>query len=166
MRLELEVELPDAPGQLSRVLEIVADHGANVVSVVHRHEEESDGRVPVLLQLEVEERETLGLVDAIARDHRLLSIDRHGGPVRTAVLLVGHVFEADLRELLEGAFEEQAQVDAVDARIDSRAEPSAVLVRLSADDEGALSGAMGALEDHAEEHQLTVLEEVQGGHDV
>lgn len=163
MRMELEVELPDAPGQLSRVLEVVADHGGNVEGVVHRHEEEKDGRVPVLLQLEVEEQDALTLVDAVARDHRLLSIDRQGGPVRTAVLLIGHVFQADLTALLDEAFEEQASVDAVDARIDGRQAPSAVLIRLSADDPPSLQAAMDALRERARSDRLTVLEQVGGG---
>lgn len=162
MRLELEVELPDSPGQLQRVLEIVADHGANVVSVVHLHEKETDGRVPVELIVEVPEPEALRLVDAVAREHRLLSINREGGTVRTAVLLVGHVFEADLRQLLDRVFQAGGRVGTVDARIEGQDNPSAVLVTLSADRDDTLQAAVDALEDEAQGAELHLIEQVGG----
>ena len=160
--MELEVELPDAPGQLSRVLQVIADHGGNVLSVVHLHERESEGRVPVEIVVEVPEPDALHLVDAITRTHRLLSVNREGGPVRTSVLMVGHVFEADLRTLLDQAFEAGADVSTVDARIQGREAPSAVLVRLTADGQGPLDAALTALRSQAKEHKLQVIEQVGG----
>lgn len=162
----MEVELPDSPGQLQRVLEIVADHGANVVSVVHLHEKETDGRVPVELIVEVPESKALRLVDAVAREHRLLSINREGGTVRTAVLLVGHVFEADIRELLDEVFQTGAQVGGVDARIEGQDNPSAVLVTLSADRDDTLAEAVQALETEASAAELHLIEQVGGEADV
>lgn len=162
MRLEFEVELPDAPGELSRVLLTVANHGGNVQAVVHRHERAQDGRVPVVVTVEVAESDALRLLDALARHHRLLRVNREGGPARTAVLLVGHVFEADIRRLLDAAFERRADVDTVDARISGRANPSAVLVSLTADDPDSLRAAVGALRQEAQAAKLTIIEQVPG----
>lgn len=162
MRLEFEVELPDAPGELSRVLEVVARHGGNVQSVIHRHERATSGGVPVVFMVDVEEGAAIGLLDALARGNRLLRVNREGGPVRTSLLVVGHVFEADLKGLLELGFEAGAEVGSLDARINGRANPSAVLFTLSADDRVTLAGATERVRTHAREQGLTVIEEAGG----
>lgn len=163
MRLELEVELPDRPGQLSGVLATVADHGANVVSVLHLHERARDGRVPVALTVEIPEAESLALVDALSREHQVLSVDQEGGPSRAQALLVGHAFEADLRAILEPVFDAGAEVAGVDARIEGRSEPSAVLVTLHAERAGQLEAGIEALRAEAGEAGLDVIEQVGGG---
>lgn len=47
MRLELTVGLLDRPGQLLKVLEVLAEVGCNVVSIVHERERAVEGVVPV-----------------------------------------------------------------------------------------------------------------------
>jgi len=162
MRFDFEVELPDAPGELSRLLQVVATHGGNVLSVLHRHERAVQGRVPVAITAEVPEAQALRLLDALARTHRILRVDREGGPARAAVVLVGHVFEADLRRLMDRVFANGASVGAVDARIAGRAEPSAVLLSLTADGADALRAAIGGLREDARAAQLTMIEQVAG----
>lgn len=162
MRLDLEVELPDRPGQLSGVLSTVADHGANVVSVLHLHERAQEGRVPVALTVEIPEAESLSLVDALSREHRVLSVDHEGGPQRARVLLVGHVFEADLRALLDPIFEAGADIAGVDARIEGRASPSAVLVSVAAERPSTLEAGLDALREQAEASNVDLFEEVRG----
>lgn len=163
MRLELEVELPDVPGQLEGVLSTLADYGANVVSVLHLRERAVDGRVPVALTVEIDESEALGLVDAIGRSHELVSVEHEGGPERARVLLVGHVFESGVRHLLEPVFEEGAEVAGVDARIEDRETPSAVLVTLVGERAGTLAAGLEALREEAHEANLQVIEELGGG---
>lgn len=163
MRLDLEVELPDRPGQLESVLSTVADHGANVVSVLHLHERAEDGKVPVALTVEIPEADSLALVDALSREHRVLSVDQEGGPQRARVLLVGHAFEADLRGILDPVFETGAEIAGVDARIEGREDPSAVLVTVDADRPSVLAAGLEALREHAREATLDVIEQVGGG---
>lgn len=163
MRLDLEVELPDRPGQLEAVLSTVADYGANVVSVLHLHERAEDGKVPVALTVEIPEADSLSLVDALSREHRVLSVDEEGGPHRARVLLVGHAFEADLRRILDPVFEAGADIDGVDARIEGRESPSAVLVTVDAERAGELDAGLDALRDSAREASLDVVEQVGGG---
>lgn len=162
MRLDFEVELPDAPGELSRVLQVVANHGGNIHSVVHRHELARDNRVPVAISIEVSNQDSLKLLDALARTHRILRVNRQGGPVSSSLLLVGHVFEADVRKLLDVVFEHGAEVNSIDSRIAGRANPSAVLVRLSAEDDTKLREAIDAFQMRAEAAKLVVYEQVRG----
>lgn len=162
MKMEFEVELTDRPGELSRLLNVVAQHGGNVFAVLHHHERAVEGRVPVACTVEVPEAQALRLIDALARSHRLLRVDRHGGPSRTAVLLTGHVFEADIRKLFDAIFEAGAEVEEMDARISGRANPSAVLAQLTAKDAGTLDRALEGLRSKAKAGRITVIEQVEG----
>ncbi len=162
MRLEFEVELADAPGQLQRVLSVIANHGGNVLSVLHRHEKEVDGRLPVLFGVEIEESNVVGLIADITSKHRLLRVNREGGPSRAAVLLSGHVFEANIQNLLEPVWQSGTSVGRVDARINAHDAPSAVLIQLSADEPAALRAGLRALREVAGEAGLDVIETIGG----
>jgi ACT domain-containing protein len=163
--MDFEVEVPDAPGELSRVLQVVARFGGNVLSVVHRHEAASPTGVPVVLAVEIPEPAALKLADALARTHRILRLGREGGPVRAAVLVVGHVFEAGLTPLLDAVFETGTEVAEVDARIAGRANPSAVLIGLTATDAHALEQGLAAMRQRAAQDRLLLIEQAWGGPD-
>lgn len=161
MKLEFEVELADSPGQLSELLQLVAQHGGNVVSVLHRHEKAVGGRVPVAVSADVPEPAAIKFLDALARRYRILRVDREGGPAQASLLLVGHVFEADLRKIFEALYSAGADVGEVDARLAGRAHPSAVLARASADDGPTLRRAVEQLRALAEPLGLTVIEQLE-----
>ncbi|MGQ0535232.1 MAG: hypothetical protein ACT4PT_04085 [Methanobacteriota archaeon] len=163
MRLEFEVELPDAPGELSKVLSAVAKYGGNILSVVHRHEAAVGGRVPVAISIDIPEEAALRVIDGLARTHRLLRVNREGGPVRTTILLVGHVFEAGLTPLLDAVFETGTEVSEVDARIAGRANPSAALLRLTAEDPGALERGVSMLREKAGAKGIQIFEQAWEG---
>ncbi len=162
MKLEFEVELPDAPGQLQRVLTIIADHGGNVISVLHRHEKEVDGRLPVLFGIDIQETDFVGFLADLTAKHRLLRVNREGGPSRAAVLLSGHVFEANIQNLLEPVWESGTAIGRIDARINDHDAPSAVLVQLSADEPAALAAGLRALRAAAGEAGLDIIETIGG----
>lgn len=164
MRMEFELLLPDAPGTLAPVLELVAEHGGNVHSVVHRHEAAEDGDVPVVLAIEVPEDGALQLVGALTNRHRIVRMDQEGGPARTSVLLSGHVFQARIDSMLEAVFDAGAEVDRVDARIAGRDSPSAALVELSARSEAELAAGLAALRQAAADAEIGLLESVEEPH--
>lgn len=161
MRLDFELLLPDAPGELAPVLRAVADHGGNIQSIMHLHERAEGDQVPVLFTVEMQESDTLKLLDTLTRSHRLLRVNHEGGPVGTTVLLSGHVFQARIDRLLDPLFDLGARVERIDARVAGRDKPSAVLVRLSADDKAAMGAAMDALRKRADKDGLTVMASVE-----
>jgi ACT domain-containing protein len=160
MRLEVEVELPDVPGELSRVLDVVRDHGGNVLRVVHRRDEARGDRVPVEVALEVAPEAADRLVDALADETQLLSSRGQALAHPFCFLLVGHVFEAGVRAVTDALFERGCRVHGVEAAIRSQDRPSAVLVDVSADDPATLEAALKDVEDLARDHDLTVLREL------
>lgn len=161
MRMDFELLLRDAPGTLAPVLDRIAEHGGNILSVVHRHEKAEDGEVPVEIAVDVPEDGALNLVAALTRSNRILSIDREGGPEHTAVLLSGHVFQANLETLLEPVFAAGAHIDRIDARVAGRDRPSAVWVDLSADDAKTLGAALVALRQATDAANIAVMSAVE-----
>jgi ACT domain-containing protein len=161
MRIDFELLLRDAPGTLAPVLDRIAEHGGNILSVLHRHEAAEDGEVPVLIAVDVPEDAALTLVAALTRSNRILSIDREGGPEHTAVLLSGHVFQANLENLLEPVFAAGGRVERIDARIAGRDRPSAVWVDLSADDAKTLAAGLAALRNATEAAGIGVMTAVE-----
>ncbi len=60
MRVRLEMELEDVPGQLVKALDPISKFGANIQSVVHQRERKTLlGRIPVTVILEVGDRARL-----------------------------------------------------------------------------------------------------------
>lgn len=161
MRLDFELLLKDAPGELAPVLRAVADHGGNIQSIVHRHERAEGEHVPVLFTVEMQESDTLKLLDTLTRKHRLLRVNQEGGPAATTVLLTGHVFQARIDQLLDPLFDLGARVERIDARVAGRDQPSAVLVRLTAQEQAAMQVALEALRKRAKESGLTLMEAVE-----
>lgn len=165
MRLEVEAELRDVPGELTRVLDVIRDHGGNVLRVVHRRDEARGDRVPVEIAVEIASEAGDPLVEALRDETQLLSSRGQALAHPFAFLLVGHVFEAGVRGVTDLLFERGCHVHAVEAAIRGRDRPSAVLVDVSADDEDTLTSALAAVEDLAREHDLTVIRELpeEGG---
>jgi len=63
MRVSLDLELKDIPGQLVRALEPVSQFGGNIVSVVHLREGKGK-RVPVHLIIEADNQKNIDEITA------------------------------------------------------------------------------------------------------
>ncbi len=59
---KLIIILEDKPGELSRSLDIIAKHKANLFSVSHLREKAKSGKIPVVVRLEAEEDALEGIV--------------------------------------------------------------------------------------------------------
>ena len=64
--MTLRIPLPDRPGQLARVAELIAGAGANVIEVMHTRHGQGMQISEVILQVSVETR---------GEEHRALVID-------------------------------------------------------------------------------------------
>ena len=64
MRIDLVLELLDAPGQLVKALEPISNYGANLVTVIHKRDYKNDnGNVPVQLTIEGEQENLKDIVN-------------------------------------------------------------------------------------------------------
>jgi ACT domain-containing protein len=104
MRIELDVELKDRPGQLVKALEPISRLGGNIISVVHLREElTKSGRVPVHIIIEVEDERALeGILDELEKmDIWVSKVGEAKKKKRITVLIIGHVVDTDIRDTID-----------------------------------------------------------------
>ncbi len=104
MRIELDIELKDKPGQLVRALEPISRLGGNLISVIHLREELSkSGRVPVHIILELEEYIALEriLKELEKMDIWVSKVGEAERKKRLTVMLIGHVVDTDIRDTID-----------------------------------------------------------------
>ncbi|BAM69606.1 MULTISPECIES: ACT domain-containing protein [Methanothermobacter] len=102
MRLNLVIELRDAPGQLVSVLEPLGSTGVNIVTVIHERDREYGPVVPVQLTVEGD-RETLDAAIGRLQEQGVNIIEMDGAPLREkfTTILIGDIAEGDLQETVE-----------------------------------------------------------------
>jgi ACT domain-containing protein len=104
MRIELDVELKDKPGQLVRALEPISRLGGNLISVVHIREDFTKGkRVPVHIIVEIENNGALEsiLQELEKEDIWVSKVGEAKKKERITVMLIGHVVDTDIRDTID-----------------------------------------------------------------
>ena len=160
MKISMDIELQDIPGQLVRALQPISDSGGNIVSVVHHHDKMTpSGRIPVQLVVELDEQRLERLVTAL--------VDRGVTVVRTGeerlkesmvVLLIGHIVHSDLRETIDCIDRTGfAEVVALSLSMPSVDEESSASVTISAIGEQELQEAVHILERTAKKKGIMVI---------
>jgi ACT domain-containing protein len=103
MKISMDIELKDIPGQLVLALKPVSEFGGNILSVLHQRDKKTPaGRIPVELVIELEERRLKGLVKKLTE--RGVNVVRTGKErlrESMVVLLIGHIVHSDLRETID-----------------------------------------------------------------
>lgn len=128
MKFDVRLELRDAPGQLEKVLATFARFGGNIRTVAHERDAARSGVVPVRIVCDLPEASEARLLDALREEWVLLSVAGVDSHRRFAVLLLGHVFQADIKALTDSVFACGAEVRALRAEIRGEDEPSAALI--------------------------------------
>lgn len=157
MKMELEVELRDVPGQLSFVLDRVSEHGGNIDSVLHRRADARGEWVPVKLVLEIAPARAHRLVDALREKVRVLAASGEAKGLPMPLMLVGHVFDNRVDEFLEVLHASGCRIHRVQAEMTSKEAPSAVFIDLTADSDAGLQEALRQVEAMARERGLSLL---------
>ncbi|MFB6104191.1 MAG: amino acid-binding protein [Halobacteriaceae archaeon] len=159
----VRLELDDRPGELLEALEPIADHGGNLLGIVHeRGSLTPRGRVPVEVDVACQPGQFDRIVAAL-RDAGVTVTrageERYGESL--VVLLIGDLVETDLSDTLTTV---QA-VDGVDVTgmtleaPEGTAEQSSARLHL-ATLAGDVAAALGAVQSVAEEKDLQVVEPV------
>jgi len=164
MRISLDLELEDKPGQLLKALEPMAELGANVISIIHIREKEKvrSGRIPVHLVVEAE-REA---IERIARElrNRGIRVIKIGEAEKSMlrVLIIGHVVDTDLRDTIDriNALEGVVVRD-MDLSMPHPEKESAALFNIEISAQGKLHQVLERLEEIAREKNLEIVRSLE-----
>lgn len=103
MRISIEVMPKDVPGELVKILSPISDVGGNVISIIHRRDEQSQkGRLPVRLTFDIDSKAQYEKILERYRKENIRLIN--GGEVKCyremVVGMIGHIVHTDLSETI------------------------------------------------------------------
>ena len=160
MKISMDIELEDIPGQLVHALEPVSDFGGNIVSVLHQRDKKTpSGRVPVQLVVEIEEKRLDKLVDGLkGKGMNVVRIGKERLKESMVVLLIGHIVHSDMRETIDSidstGFAEVVKLSLSMPGVDKKSSAS---VTLSAIGEDELNEALTILEEATNKKDIMVI---------
>ena len=161
MRISMDLELKDTPGQLIHVLTPISDLGGNITSVVHHHDKKTfRNTVPVSVILEIDEQ-TLGeLQDGLEQNGvTIVRVGKMRLRATTHILLVGHIIHTDLRDTIDEidgtGFAEVQDLSLSMPAIDG---PSSAVITIMATGDEELKTSIGILRQIAERKDLLIIE--------
>ncbi len=160
MRISMDLELQDTPGQLVHVLTPVSALGGNILSVVHHHDKKTfRNTVPVYVIIDIEEQKLAELQDGLEKnDVTIVRIGKMRLRARAHILLIGHIIHTDLRQTIDKidgtGFAEVQDLSLSMPAIDG---PSSAVVTIMATGNEELKTSIALLKDIAERKDLLVV---------
>ena len=164
MRLSMDLELQDIPGQLLLALQPLKDNKANIISVVHHRERKTPrGMIPVRFVVEMD-RSKLDVVKNQLKNSGITVVrageDRFIEAV--SVVLVGHIINSDLgdtiRRIDSTGFAEVMDLALSMPGID---EPSSAYLRIRATGKAEIQKSLTLLREIGAEKKLLVIEPIE-----
>jgi ACT domain-containing protein len=164
MRLSMDLELQDIPGQLMLALLPFRDNKANIFSVVHQRDRKTPrGMIPVRFVVEMD-RNKLDAVTKQLSDNGISVVrageDRFVDSV--SVVLVGHILDSDLGDTIKRIDNTGfAEVMDLSLTMPGIEDPSAAFMRIRATGKAEIQKALTILREIGVEKKLLVIEPIE-----
>ena len=164
MRLSMNLELQDVPGQLLLALQPFKDIKANIISVVHHRDRKTPrGMIPVRFVVEMDQSK-IETVNAKLKESGI-SVVRAGEDrfiEAVSVVLVGHVLDSDLGDTINRidstGFAEVMDLALTMTGVD---EPSSAFLKIQATGKAEIQKALAVLREVGVEKKLLVIEPIE-----
>jgi ACT domain-containing protein len=164
MRLSMDLELQDVPGQLLLALQPLKDNKANIISVVHHRDRKTPrGTIPVRLVVEMDRSK----LDTIKNQLKSsgISVVRAGEDrfiEAVSVVLVGHVLDSDLGDTVS-RIDSTGFAEVMDLALTMPGvnEPSSAYLKIRATGKTEIQKALGILREVCREKKLLVIEPIE-----
>lgn len=103
MRVSMDIELQDAPGQLMHALRPISQFKGNLISVIHHHEKRTPrGTIPVQLVFETESHNINSLINNLeSLGIGVTRVDEKRYLEKGTVVLIGHIVHTDLEDTID-----------------------------------------------------------------
>ncbi len=164
MRLSMDLELQDVPGQLLMALQPLKDNKANIISVVHHRENKTPrGTIPVRFVVEMDRSkletvktklQSMGISVVRAGEERFIE--------SVSVVLVGHVLDSDLGDTIK-RIDSTGFAEVMDLAVTMPGieEPSSAYMKIRATGKAEIQKALTILRQVGEEKKLLVIEPIE-----
>ena len=130
MIVTLEVELPDTPGQLMKIVDAISLRGGNFSGIYHLRDKKSEGFVPVVFEFEIETPENLKKIKSAIeiQEIKISRLESEVGIFSKTLVLIGHVYKNDIKDTLDRLMAKKALIRKVDSRLKSPDDVSSVKI--------------------------------------
>ena len=161
MHAVIEAKLFDKPGALLDVLEPIAKHNGNIISIAHMRELRAADRVPARIEFETTDKEQFNtIIQAMQKkaDITYANVDGKNEVRRKsfAVLLLGHVMDSDANDTIQRISKCGASVSNFYLDIQRLDLPSTAMLWIHIE-EKKYDGLMAELDKIAKEKKLMVI---------
>lgn len=164
MRLSMDLELQDIPGQLVLSLEPFKTYKGNIISVVHHRDRKTPmGKIPVRLVFEIDkpnidkvknQLEKNGIIVARVGEDRFVE--------EMSVLLVGHVVHTDLGDTINRIDSTGfAEVEDLCLKMPGIEDPSSAYMRIRATGKEEIEKSLSILREVGLQKNLLVIEPIE-----
>lgn len=167
MRLSMDLELQDVPGQLLMALEPLKMHKGNIISVVHHRENKTPrGTIPVQIVFEIEESKAENVKKDIKDLQKdgivIVQMGEERFIEKSLVLLVGHVLHSDLGDTIN-EIDSTGFAEVVNLSLSMPAvhEASSACLKIRATGKEELKKALSILRAVGERKKLLVIEPIE-----
>ena len=165
MRISLDLELADKPGELVNVLEPISDHSGNVVSIIHDRDV-TTGSGGVMIYLTIDFKGSLDplLSDLRERGIKVVSAGELRLRESCSVVIVGHVVHTDLRDTID-RIDSTGHSEVVDMALKMPGVNDTSSARITINSTGSeqLSESLEILRSIAREKDLLLIEPLETG---
>ena len=164
MRLSMDLELQDIPGQLLLAMQPMKDNKANIISVVHHRERKTPrGMIPVRFVVEMD-RSKIETVKTQLKESGI-SVVRAGEDrliESVSVVLVGHVLDSDLGDTVS-RIDSTGFAEVMDLSLTMTGvnEPSSAYMKIRATGKAEIQKALAILREVGAEKKLLIIEPVE-----
>ena len=164
MRLSMDLELQDIPGQLLLAMQPMKDNKANIISVVHHRERKTPrGMIPVRFVVEMDRSKIETVKNQLKESG--ISVVRAGEDrliESVSVVLVGHVLDSDLGDTVS-RIDSTGFAEVMDLSLTMTGvnEPSSAYMKIRATGKAEIQKALAILREVGAEKKLLIIEPVE-----
>jgi ACT domain-containing protein len=164
MIVSMDLELKDRPGQLVQALKPLSTFGANIMSVLHQHDQRTPrGAIPVQVVFQL----TNGKLDDIITELenggvRIVRVGKKLMYEEVTVILIGHIVHSDMGDTIDQIDSTGfAEVVSLSISMPGINEPSSASLVINAVGMSELGKALDILRRVASEKDLLVIEPIE-----
>ncbi len=163
MRVSMDIELKDVPGQLLVALKPISDLRGNLKSIVHHHEEKGPrATIPVQVVFEVEPENLDKIISRLEESGVGVSrVDEKRFQEHGAVILIGHIVHTDIQDTID-TIDKTGFAEVVDISLSMPHinQCSSASMKIDAVEKEDLEKAISLLRDVAQKKDLLVIEPI------
>lgn len=102
MKISMDIELQDIPGQLVAVLEPISTFGGNIISVIHHRDKKTpSGGIPVQLVFDIEEVALEKVIEWLKSESiEVIRIGKERLKESISIILIGHIVHSGIKEMV------------------------------------------------------------------